>query len=473
MKLPEYAHPQRRQRPPAPTPNAAPLNRLQVLARLRSNPLTIWTHRHFNEAVLAGPGLRGYGTILSDPDAIKHVLVDNAANYPKDALQRKILAPGLGEGLLTAEGDAWRRARRTLAPIFTPKRTAGFADAMRAGADRLVARWTRRSQGSAAGVMLDISEEMTRGTFDILSATLFSNGIDGDADGFSRALTRYFETQGRVDPLDLLGAPEWLPRIGTMMARPAIQFFETRVREIVAKRRALIATGAPAPNDLLTALLEAQDPETGQGLSELEVGANIVTFIGAGHETTANTLTWALYLLSRAPDIRVRVEEEADTVAALETEPADWLASLPMTRAVIEEAMRLYPPVAILSRSAIAADVANGHVIPKGSLVVVSPWVLHRHKLLWADPELFVPERFLPGAREAIGRFQFLPFGAGPRVCIGMGFALLEAVIVLSSLSRRFRMTYAGERPPVPVQRITLRPAGGMPMRITRREQTG
>lgn len=449
-----------RRRAPAPYPRAKPLGRIGVMLALRRNPISIWTERHFNEPVLAGEGLRGFGAFVADPVGIRRVLVDNAANYPKDALQRKVLAPGLGDGLLTAEGDLWRRTRRILAPLFTPRRVSGFSLAMSACAEAAAARLARQRPGR----VVDAGEAMTRATFAIMSATLFSDGLAGDAESFSRALTRYFDTQGVIDPLDVFDAPEFLPRIGTIRARPALAFFEARVTAIVAERRALMETGATPPDDLLTALLTACDPATGEGLAEREVGANIVTFIGAGHETTANALTWSLFLLSTAPDVRAEVEREADAATA----PFD-LAAFPMTRAVVEEAMRLYPPVALLSRAAAEPDVVCGVELPAGATVAISPWVLHRHRALWSRPDSFEPERFLPGARDGVDRFAYLPFGAGPRVCIGLGFALQEAVTVLAALARRVRLDYAGEAPPQPRQRITVRPRDGMPMRVSRR----
>ncbi|RXF73347.1 cytochrome P450 [Hansschlegelia zhihuaiae] len=450
-----------RGRAPAPFPRSRPLNRLGVVMALRRNPLAIWTERHFTERALAGEGLRGYGVFLADPEGIRRVLVENAANYPKDDLQRKILAPGLGQGLLVAEGELWRRTRRILAPVFTPRRVAAQASAMQGAAEAIAARLARMRPGR----IVDAAEEMTRATYDVLKVTLFSNGLAGDAASFSQALTRYFNTQGVIDPLDLFDAPAFLPRIGTLRSRPALRFFEERVAAIVAERRALIEAGTEPPDDLLTALLKARDAETGMGLTEREVGANIVTFIGAGHETTANALTWSLYLLSTAPDVRDAVEAEAEAAAG----SAFDLAAFPVARAVVEEAMRLYPPVALLSRQAVADDVAAGVRIPAGATVAISPWVLHRHRALWSAPDEFRPERFLPGARDAIDRFAYLPFGVGPRVCIGLGFALQEAVILLSALSRRVRLDHAGEVPPEPVQRITLRPKGGMPVRLSRR----
>jgi cytochrome P450 len=464
--------PPRRLRPPAPEPEEREFGRLELLLRLRRNPLTIWRARHFREPIVAGEGLFGYGVVLSDPAAVRHVLVENAANYRKDDLQRTILAPGLGEGLLTAEGEAWKRARRTLAPLFTPRSVAALAARMVAPAERTVARMARRRSGR----IVDVAADMTRVTYDILAETMFSNAIAGGADAFGKALTRYFETQGRIDPLDILGAPAWLPRIGRWMARPAISFFEHQVTAIIAARQAEHARGRSEAGtaDLLDALLAARDPETGAGLSEAEVGANIVTFIGAGHETTANALTWALYLVALAPDICEALEAEIDSAGDDLAAAALAGERLSLTRAVIEEAMRLYPPVPSLSRTALADDVAAGRcAIPKGAFVVISPYLLHRHETLWRAPEQFRPERFLPGARETIERYAYLPFGAGPRVCIGQQFAMVEAVIVLAALLRRLRLAYAGEEAPMPVQRITLRPRQGMPMRVTPRRGAG
>ncbi|WP_181705779.1 cytochrome P450 [Chthonobacter rhizosphaerae] len=452
--------------PPAPEPGTRELGYAELLLRLRSNPLTIWRRIHFERPIVSGKSLLGHAVVISDPAAIRHVMVENAANYRKDDLQRSVLAPGLGDGLLTAEGDVWKRTRRTVAPLFTPRAVAALARRMEAPAVATAERMARRR----AGRVVDVTQDMTRVTYDILAETLFSDTIAGGASAFSKALTAYFETQGRIDPLDVLRAPAFVPRIGRILARPAIDFFEGEVIRIIKARREEIARGdTPDEADLLTALLKASDPETGVGLTEREVGANIVTFIGAGHETTANVLTWSLYLLSQAPDVRAAVEAEADATAGRRVDAALSGDDLAMTRAVVEEAMRLYPPVASLSRAAIEDDAVAGVPIPKGATVVIAPYVLHRHRLLWDDPGRFLPERFLGSAREAVDRFAFLPFGAGPRVCIGAQFAMVEAVLVLSTLVGALRFTYAGDGPPTPVQRITLRPRDGMPMRVAPR----
>lgn len=444
-------------RPPAPEPLARPPDIFTFLKGARANPLSTWTRAHFEEPIIVSEGVLGHVAVLSDPAAIRHVLVDHAENYRKDDLQRRVLAPGLGEGLLTAEGDAWRRQRRALAPLFTPKTVATFQAPMREAAERLARRLRRRGEGREVNMAL----EMTRVTLDVLERTIFTHGLARDPDALSRAITRYFEAIGPIDPLDVFGLPDWIPRLGRLRARPALRFFDEIVDELIEARKSLLARGGEAPRDLLTLLLEATDPQTGQGLSDLEVKANVVTFIGAGHETTANALSWAIYLVSQAPDVRERLESEVDAAG-----PEAPLSALPYARAVMEEAMRLYPPVPFMSRAAVAEDRVAGFRIPKGSLVMIAPWVLHRHRRLWEDPDGFDPARFLPGRRETIDRFAYLPFGAGPRVCIGAAFSLQEAVTVLARVAAEARFELRPGHAVMPVHRVTLRPSGGLPMTL-------
>jgi len=452
-------------RPPAPKPRTEPLGTLAFLMAVRENPLATWMEEHFEEPVITGEGTLGRMTVVNDPALIRHILLDNAANYRKDDLQIRILAPGLGRGLVTVEGEEWKLQRRTLAPLFTPRTVAGFFPAMVASAERLVRRWGRRPDGRVVDAALD----MTRVTLDVLERTIFTNGVAQDPDALGRAITRYFEAAGRVDPLDIFGFPDWIPRIGRLRARPAVRFFEETVNELIGSRKALLARGEPAPRDLLTLLLEAADPETGKGLGDAEVRANIVTFIGAGHETTANALSWSLYLLSQDERARATIEREVDGVLGGGAIEPDHLDRLVYTRAVIDEALRLYPPAPYMSRAAIGDDRIGDVHIPAGSMVVIAPYVLHRHRRLWDRPDVFRPERFLPEERGRIDRFAYLPFGAGPRVCIGASFSLQEAVIVLATIVRSIRLDLVEGHEVAPVQRITLRPRGGLPMRLTHR----
>jgi cytochrome P450 len=234
---------------------------------------------------------------------------------------------------------------------------------------------------------------------------------------------------------------------------------------MIATRRARLATHpTSAPKDILTLLLHALDPETGERMTPAEVRSNILTFIAAGHETTANSLAWSLFLLSQSPHWRARVEAEIDREIAT---PVEGLADrLAVTRAAIEEAIRLYPPIAAISRVAIADDAVTGEPLKRGSLIVIAPYVLHRHRRLWDDPGAFDPGRFLGEARKDIDRFAYLPFGAGPRTCIGSAFALQEATLVLAVIMSKFALSLAPEHKVWPLLRVTLRPSGGLPMTI-------
>ncbi|GJE29741.1 cytochrome P450 [Methylobacterium organophilum] len=449
-------------RPRVPPPLTRPLGLFAFLKAVRANPVATWTQAHFREPVVAAEGAMGRLTVVSDPALVRYLFVENAKNYRKDDLQRRVLAPGLGNGLLTAEGEEWRLQRRTLAPIFSARHVGGFVAAMDAAGARVAKRLVRRD-----GAAVDIVAEMTRVTLDVLERTIFTHGLPRDPDALGRAITRFLESVGPIDPLDVFGVPGFVPRLGRLRARPAMRFFAEVVDELIERRRALMAAGA-APEDLLTLLLAAQDPETGQGLSDLEVKANIVTFIAAGHETTANALTWALYCVSQDTGVRDRLEAEADAAADAEGRLA--LERLPYARAVMEETMRLFPPVPFMSRQAIREDRLGRIKIPRGSTVIVAPYVLHRHQTLWDEPDAFDPERFSGARREAIPRYAYLPFGAGPRVCIGQSFSLQESTLVLAHVVRAVRLGLPARHPPVtPLHRVTLRPESGLRLRVERR----
>jgi len=309
---------------------------------------------------------------------------------------------------------------------------------------------------------------MTQVTLDGLDASIFSGGLGGDRAQVHDAQS-FVTAAGAIDPLDLFGAPAWIPRVSRLRARPVRRYFDTLIDRLVADRRALIAADpAAAPRDLLTLLFEARDPETGEGLTPAVVRDNVLTFLGAGTETTSSALSWALYLLSQDHAARERIEAEVDAVLGGRTAGADDIAKLTWTRAVIDETLRLYPTAPLIQRMAVAADTLHGVAIPEGSTVVYAPWVLHRHRKLWNRPEVFDPTRFLPGA-PAIDRFAYLPFGAGPRICIGASFALQEAVVTLATIVQRCRLDLLPGATVMPEHRITLRPKGGLPMLVTMR----
>ncbi len=436
-------------RPSVPRREGRPLDLLPFLWISWRDPIRIWSERHFEEPQLHGQSALGEILVVSHPQGVRHVLTENAANYEKGALQRRVLGPLLAEGLLLTEGDAWRRVRRILAPLFTPARMGGLTRRMDQVCRARVAGWAL----SARGRVLDVDSEMSGLTFDILSATLFSDELGGEAKGFERALNRFLATGGKIDPLDVLDAPAWLPRLGRLAGYRSALFFERKVSALVEARRRRIEAGGDAPADLLTALIAARD-ENGDALSDSEVAANILTFILAGHETTARALGWTLHLLSRQPHYLAHVRAEAD---ALDLERPDWTDALPWTRAVIEETMRLFPPAPTMARRALGPDEIGGQRIEAGATVIISPWIIQRHKRLWDDPEAFRPERFLPANRKAVDRYAYIPFSAGPRVCIGAAFAMQEAMIALSAVVRAAEIEPITPAEPRPIHQITLR----------------
>ncbi|RWE34057.1 cytochrome P450 [Mesorhizobium sp.] len=446
--------------PPAPRPRTSPPSTLEMMRIVYRNPLELWGEPTYNEPWISVTGIGGPLVIANHPGLIRHVLVDNARNYKMATVRQMILRPILRDGLLTAEGEVWKRSRKAMAPVFTPRHIFGFAEPMLKRTVEFVSRYE-------AGGTFDIAHDMTLLTFDILAETLFSGEIAGEPRSFAKEIDRLFETMGRVDPLDLLRAPEWLPRLTRIRGRKTMTYFRNIVASTVRMREERMRRDPDGvPQDFLTLLLRAEGPD---GLTRAEVEDNIITFIGAGHETTARALGWTLYCLAEALWERDRVEREIDAVLAREPDPTKWLDAMPFTRAAFEEALRLYPPAPSINREPIEPETWNGLTIPKYAAVLVMPWVVHRHRKLWDRPDAFMPERFHPDNRDRIDRFQYLPFGAGPRVCIGASFAMQEAIIALAILLSRFRFDVTSETRPWPVQKLTTQPQGGLPMLVSRR----
>lgn len=455
--------------PPAPVPRTVPPSRLEIIRTVFNNPLELWGEPSYTLPWIETKFLKERTIIVNDPGLIRHVLVDNAANYEMSEIRQLILRPILRDGLLTAEGLVWKRSRKAMAPVFTPRHARSFADQMLRKSEDYVSKYSGVGE---EGEVFDISVDMTEITFNILSETLFSGEIVTESNDFSEDVDSLLHRMGRVDPMDLLRAPPWVPRFTRIGGKRVLGKF----REIVAKtmdlrQKKMRENPDHVPQDFLTLLLELAGPD---GLTMNEIEDNILTFIGAGHETTARALAWTLYCVANSPQIRERMETEIDEVLASGAEPVEWMDRMPMVRAAFEEALRLYPPAPSLNRAAIADDEwtsPDGKTvrIRAGVTVLIMPWTLHRHQLYWDNPRAFMPERFLPENRGKIGRFQYLPFGAGPRVCIGATFAMQEAVIALAVLMSRYRFDMTPDTKPWPVQKLTTQPRDGLPMRVTRR----
>ncbi|MBE1504662.1 cytochrome P450 [Rhizobium viscosum] len=455
--------------PPAPLPRTVPPSRLEIIRTIFRNPLELWGEPSYTLPWIRTNFFGQRTLIVNDPGLIKHVLVDNANNYRMSDVRQLVLRPILRDGLLTAEGPVWKRSRKAVAPVFTPRHAKGFASQMLRQSEDYARKY---ADAGEAGTIFDISTDMTELTFAILADTLFSGEIVTSSGHFADDVNELLHRMGRVDPMDLLRAPSWVPRVTRIGGQKVLEKFRAIVRNTMDMRLAKMkADRSTAPNDFLTLLLEQAGPD---GLTKEEIEDNILTFIGAGHETTARALAWTLYCVSNSPHIRDAMEEEIDRVLASGAEPVEWPDLMPQTHAAFEEALRLYPPAPSINRAAIADD---SWTSPKGErveieagvTVLVMPWTLHRHELHWDRPRAYMPERFLPENRASIGRFQFLPFGAGPRVCIGATFALQEAVIALAVLMQHYRFDSTDQTNPWPVQKLTTQPQNGLPMRVTRR----
>ena len=433
---------------------------LRFLRTLRDSWVATYGEEMFEQAIVERRVLWQRYLIVSAPRGIQRVLLDNAANYVKSRVARRLVEPGIGRGLLTSEGEVWRRQRRIMAPSFDHRSLVSYAPVMTEATATVLARW----DDLAGGATLDIAVEMMRLTLKIIARTMFSADAEDVGPIVEGAVGRY-QREVRPGLLDLLNLPDWWPRPST---RPWSQIFD-RLDAVIDRlmTRDLAATGET--KDLLARLLEARDAETGQGMDPREVRDQVVTIFMAGHETTAQALTWTWYLLSQHAAQEEKFHAELDRVLGGRAPRSEDLAQLRYTRMVLEESMRLYPPAHTMSREALAEDEIEGHRVAKGTVVSIVPWLLHRHRLLWDRPEVFDPERFAPERASARPRFAYIPFGGGPRICIGAGFAMTEALIILAMLGQRYRPRLAPGAAIEPVGLITLRPRHGLPMILERR----
>jgi unspecific monooxygenase len=421
---------------------------LQRLAAMRESAIGTWGQRAYEEDILRGRFFLNSSFILNTPDAIRHVLVDNYENYTRTPAGFRVLRPMLGEGLLIAEGRAWKHQRRTLAPAFTPRAVATLIPHMVAATDETVAKLR-----GVRGGPVDLRETMQRMTLEIAGRTMFSFGMDRHGAKLRDFVMEYGDRLARPHFLDLVLPRGWPAPRDFSRARFRKRWTKF-VGMLMAERRAAgKQEGAPA-RDLFDLMNAARDPETNEAFSDEQLGDQIATMILAGHETTATALFWALYLLALDPVAQEQLAAEARQVPA-NGEPD--LDRLKFTRAVVDETMRLYPPAFLIARAAAGADVIAGMPVRKNDVIVIAPWLLHRHEKLWRDPNAFVPERFMPPATPP-DRFAYLPFGVGARVCIGAHFALVEATLALSRIIAAFRVTLLDKEPVMPIGVVTTQP---------------
>jgi cytochrome P450 len=438
--------------PPGPPRRAAP----GILRQLRADRIGLMSEavREYGDAVKVSIGPKKL-YIFNHPDHAKHVLADNAANYHK-GIGYTEAKRALGDGLLTSEGALWKEQRRTIQPVFQHKRIAAQADVIVDEALGLVERLRVH-----LGRRVDVLDEITALTLGVLGSTL----LDADLGAFESVGHSFEAVQDQaMFEMETLGlVPQWLPLKGQRAFRAARADLERIVDILVAQRK---ANPIESGDDVLTRLIASTSKEEDKRVGDRRMRDELVTLLLAGHETTASTVGWTLNLVSRHPDVRQRLHEEALAVYGDQRPSYQDLTQLRYTHMVLQEAMRLYPPVWILPRRAIADDEVGGYHVPAGAEVLISPYTLHRHPRYWPEPDRFDPERFDPDKPSDRPRYAHIPFGAGPRFCVGNHLGMMEATFIISSLMRDLRLEKVPGHEVKPEPMMSLRLGGGLPMTV-------
>jgi cytochrome P450 len=434
--------------PPSPPRASETMGVFGRMRMMRQSAIGTWAQRAYEEDIIQGRFFGRSSFIVNSPDAIRHVLVDNYENYTRTPTGIRVLRPVLGQGVLIAEGKAWKHQRRTLAPAFTPRAVTLLVPHMIEVADETIARLKQDCGGP-----VDLREIMQHMTLEIAGRTMFSFGMSQHGTTLRDFVLEYGTNLARPHFLDLLLPLSWPSPQDFSRAR-----FRKRwtafIAMLMAERRAAGKPEGAPPRDLFDLMGDARDPETGKAFSDEQLGDEVATMILAGHETTATALFWSLYLLALDPATQ---DEVAAEVKGLTADSVADIERLRFTRAVIDETMRLYPPAFVIARAAYAPDTVAGRAVRANDIIMIAPWILHRHERLWRDPNSFIPQRFLP-PNPPPDRFAYLPFGAGPRVCIGAQFALVEATLALARLIRAFRIELLDKAPVMPMGVVTTQP---------------
>jgi cytochrome P450 len=437
------------------------------LAALTRDPLGEFCRRSRQGGVVPLKiGLRR-GHLVSDPAVVRHVLLDNIDNYDKHTPAFDAVRVVLGNGMLTSGGAFWKRQRRIAQPAFHGESVKRFGPIICRMAADCGGRWER---AAAAGEPVDASTDMMKLTLQIVAETLFGDDLAGSADEINRVFPVILACLA-ARAASPLRPPLWMPTATNRRLRPALASLDAIVRRLIATKRRRVADGAgpqEGPRDLLTILMLARDEETGEGMSDAQLRDEVMTLMIAGHETTAIALAWLWVLLDRHPDEQERLRAELRAATGGRPPTAEDLPQLPRLKAVIQETLRLYPPVWLFDRRALGPDELAGTRVATGDLVIFCPYAMHRLPALWSDPEAFRPERFEAGREEQKNKFAYLPFSAGPRTCLGNTFAMIESQIIVGTLLSRFRIRLADATAPTPRPQVTLRTSRPVVLRLER-----
>ncbi len=424
----------------------------------RRNFLAMWEEAAFETDFAPARILMRPCFLCNSPESVQFAFsLKNASFERKSPQMRHALEPLLGDGLFVSDGETWRKRRRIVSPIVHISRLAAYAPHMVEAATEFRDRWSAQ-----AGSAIDVLSECAELTAEVLSRALFGRQLGSHyAHQIVEGFSEYQSEIDQIDLMSLLGLPDWMPRRRSAALRKSVQRMHAVLDDVIASCR---ARAGSEEGSVIGRLLDAKDEETGAPLSHEALRSEVAVIFMAGHETTANSLAWTWYLLSQAPDVEAKFHAELDAVLGGRAPSLQDVPNLVYTRAIFEEALRLYPPVPILPREALKEEVFQGTRIPKGSLVFVVPWLLHRHKNLWDRPDHFIPERFLGEKADRISKFQYVPFSIGPRICAGMAFGMTEAILCLAALGQKLQLRLQPGADVQPVCRLTLRPGDGLPM---------
>ena len=444
--------------PPKPTPRPDRVSLLHYLRLFRADILSAQPARLYRAwmAEFKTPFFRSY--MCNDPALVNRVLIERPDDFPKSNRIREGLNPLLGNSVFVTNGEVWKRQRRIIDPAFEGGRLRDTFPAMLAAGQAAVARMPE-------GVV-EVEEEMSHAAADVIFRTLFSIPIENEVAG---AVFAEFRTYQRTQPLLNIAAflplPRWFPRFHKGATKVSAAVIRGLIAQLTADRATAIAAGT-APDDLATKIMVTADPVTGERFETAEMVDQVAIFFLAGHETSASALAWALLMLALYPEVQERVAAEAASMG--DAPEFSAVTKLRYTRDVFREVLRLYPPVPMLVRENTCPEDFRGRKVAPGAQVVLSPWHLHRHERIWERPDEFDPDRWKTEANRACARDAYMPFSAGPRVCTGAGFAMLEGVLLLGMLARALRFEPVGE-PPVPVAHLTVRARDGIRLQVSRR----
>lgn len=448
-------------RPPMPEFARPGVGGLEALRRARQNVISTFERRAYFAPFFSRKYLFRWTFFANSPDTIKHVLVTNAKNYVKSRAMQHTLRPLMGRGMLISNGAEWERQRKMANPLFLRERLKAYAGIMSEEGAKLVERW----RAFRPGEEVEIDKLMTDATARIISRAMFSEELGDRAKTVLHGSTLYQEALRQVDYAEMLGLPKLFTLRPPSMVRKGVRRVDRVTYDLIRQRLNELDDDK---GDFISVLLNAEREATGELPDARDIRDQVSTMLLAGHETTANSLAWGLLCISQDPGVAERLHDEAVTVLGGRTAAEyDDIPALKFTTAVIEEALRLYPGIPVLWRNALGEDEVGDQRVPPGSNMIISPWLIHRHRLYWEKPNRFIPERFLAENKTPRDRFAYIPFGGGPRVCIGAAFAMNEAVILLATIMRHFRVKLREGHKVVPVARFSLRAEPGLPMSVS------